>query len=99
MDVLELQLNVNSSFELIPTKTDALLQEVSAEILLYPQDDMRQELIDWSSEGIVKEDYVSFFWDDRRIEKKEFSYDAEIRTQNKNLKVLKKFLFPCIRKT
>ncbi len=94
MDVLELQLNVNSSFELIPTKTDALLQEVSAEILLYPQDDMRQELIDWSSEGIVKEDYVSFFWDDRRIEKKEFSYDAEIRTQNKNLKVAEKISFP-----
>ena len=94
MDALELRLNVDGSFELIPVKTNAQLQEVSAEILLYPQEDLRQELIDWSSEGTVKEDLVSFFWDDQRIEKKEFSYGAAIRTQDNTLKVTEKINFP-----
>lgn len=94
MDSLQLQLNVDGSFELIPTKSNAQLQEVSADLLLYPKEDLRQKSISFDSQGIVKEDMISFFWNDKKIEKKNFGYQALIRTQNKRLKVKEKASFP-----
>src|SRR3989344_3706692 len=82
MDSLELQLKVDGSFELVPTKSGASVKEVTAILLLYPQESQRQKIIDWNSNGLVKDKIVSFFWDDKKIEKKEFGYNALIETQN-----------------
>ena len=70
MDSLQLELNVDSSFELVPEKGGASLKEVTANLLFYPRESERQETIQWNSEGTVKEDLVSFFWNDQKIEKK-----------------------------
>lgn len=94
MDSLELQLNVDGSFELVPTKSGAAIKEITAEILLYPEESERQKIISWDSEGIIKDGIVSFFWNDKRIEKKEFGYAALITTQDKRLAVKEKITFP-----
>ena len=94
MDSLELQLKVDGSFELVSTKSGASVKEVTANILLYPQESQRQHIISWDSAGTVNEEMVSFFWDDQQIEKKEFGYTALIETQNKRLTVKEKVSFP-----
>src|SRR3989344_523358 len=94
MDSLELQLKVDGSFELVPTKSGASIKEVTAKIFLYPKESERQKIILWDSEGIVKDEIVSFFWNDKKIEKKEFGYTALIETQNKRLAVKDKITFP-----
>src|SRR3989338_8392816 len=94
MDSLGLQLNVDGSFELVPTKSGASVKEASADILLYPQESQRQKIIQWNSQGAVKDNMVSFLWNDGKIEKKEFGYTANIETQNKRLTVKEKVSFP-----
>src|SRR3989338_6223768 len=82
MDSLELQLNVDGSFELVATKSNAKIQEASADILLYPKESPRQQIVSWDSLGVIKEDLVYFFWNDQKIEKKEFGYSSLIKTKN-----------------
>ncbi len=94
MDSLELQLNVEGSFELVPTKSGAAIKEVTANIFFYPEESERQKIIRWDSEGILKKDIVSFLWNDKKIEKKKFGYVASIGTQNMRLAVKDKFSFP-----
>jgi len=96
MDSLELELTVDGSFELVPTKSGASVKEVTANIFLNPQESQRQRIIQWDSQGTVKEDIVSFFWNDKQIEKKEFGYTALIETQNKRLAVKEKVSFPLL---
>jgi len=53
MGSLELQLNVDGSFELVPTKSSADIKEVTANLFLYPQESQRQHIISWDSTGTV----------------------------------------------
>ncbi|MDP3699070.1 MAG: transglutaminase-like domain-containing protein [Nanoarchaeota archaeon] len=94
MESLELRLNVEGSLELVPTKSGADIKEVTADLFLYPQESQRQKIILWDSEGIVKDEMVSFFWNDGQIEKKKFGYAALIATQNQRLAVKEKISFP-----
>lgn len=94
LDSLQLQLNVDGSFELVPTKSGANVKEVSADLLLYPQESERQKLLSWNSMGTVNGEMVSFLWNDQQIEKKQFGYDALIETKNKRLAVKEKIPFP-----
>ncbi len=94
MDSLELKLNVDGFFELVPTKSNAKIQEVSADVLLYPKESPRQQIVSWNTQGVIKEDLVSFFWNDQKIEQKEFGYFSLIKTKNERLKVNQKISFP-----
>ena len=94
LNSMELELTVDGSFELVPTKSGASVKEATANILLYPKESERQKIIQWDSQGAVKEDLVSFFWNDKKIEKKGFGYKALIETQNKRLAVKDKISFP-----
>src|SRR3989344_9338934 len=94
LDSLKLKLSVDGSFELVPTKSGAVIKEATASLLLYPKESERQKIIQFTSEGITKGDMVSFVWKDKRIEAKEFGYIALIETQNKRLPVKDKISFP-----
>lgn len=94
MDSLELELDVDGSFELVPTKSGARVEEVTANLILYPQESARQKIIDWNSNGLVKNEIVSFLWNDEQIEKKEFGYTALIETKNNRMAVREKISFP-----
>ena len=94
LDSLELQLKVDGSFELAPTKSGASVKEVSVDLLYYPQEDYRQELVDWKSEGTVYPEKVSFGWEDGKVELKEYGYAAVLKTKNERLKVQQKISYP-----
>ncbi len=94
MNSMELELKVDGSFELVPTKSGASVKEVTANVLLYPKGTERQNVVFWNSDGQVKGDTVSFLWNDKNIEKKKFGYTALIETQNKRLAVKDKVTFP-----
>lgn len=93
-DSLQLRLDVNGKFELVPTGSDANLKDVSAELLLYPVEDYRQETLQWESDGTIKDSKVSFYWDDKKIEEKKFGFSSLIKTNNQRVEVQKKILFP-----
>jgi len=93
-DSLELELNVEGSFEFVPTSSNAKLKESSVELLLFPTEDYRQERLNLESEGSVQDGILHFFWDDQKIEKKDFGYSSVISTNNARIEVKNKVPFP-----
>ncbi|MFH1829121.1 MAG: transglutaminase-like domain-containing protein [Nanoarchaeota archaeon] len=91
---LELQLDINGGFELIPTKSNAKLKEVSANLLLFPLKDYRQDIIKWQSIGTLKEDSIEFIWDDQKLGEKEYGFSSVVDTKNKRNVVKEKISFP-----
>src|SRR3989338_6049780 len=71
-DSLQLQLNVNGGVELIGESSQARVEEVSAQVLLYPQEDFRQEFLNFNSQGTVEKDKVIFTWNDQQLGTKTF---------------------------
>lgn len=97
-DMLLIELNIKGGFDLVAEGSSPQLQDVTAELLLFPPDDFRQELasIEISSQenSQREKDKVTFAWNDRQIEAKKFGYLATVRTQNERMKVAKKIPFP-----
>ena len=93
-DSVKLKLDVNGGFELISKSDSATLKEVSAQILLYPEDDFRQEVIEWQSNGDVDNNQVQFEWSDGEFGKKSFGYSAVVKTNNYQNIVSNKIPFP-----
>ena len=93
---LDLKLDVDGGFDLTAAKTGAKLKEVSANLLLYPKDDYRQNVLSFNSQGAIEDGSVNFFWNDQVIESKEFGYSALIRTGNFRKEVAEKITFPLI---
>src|SRR3989344_4645013 len=93
-DSLNLQLNVLGQLSLLPTASNAQINEAQARLLLYPSKDYRQEIINWDSTGEVSGKEVNFVWNDGRIENKNFGYNTLIKTENKRLQVRTKIPFP-----
>jgi transglutaminase-like putative cysteine protease len=93
-DSLDIELEVSGSMELIATDDNAELQEARAIILLYPQNYYQQELIKFESGGEVEDNTVIFEWNDGIIEKKDFSYEAQVRTNYQRNEVSEEISFP-----
>ena len=93
-DSLLLQLDVNGKFELIPTGTPTSLQEVSAELLLFPRDDLRQKVTNLDSDGLPNGKFIGFEWDDGRLEEKNYGYTALIQTDNRQVEITAKIPYP-----
>lgn len=93
-DSLDIQFNIDGSMELIATDNNAKLQEARAIVRLYPQDTYQQELIEFESTGNVENNTVIFEWTDGIINKKEFSYQALVRTNYQRNEVSEEITFP-----
>ncbi|MBT6774860.1 transglutaminase domain-containing protein [Candidatus Woesearchaeota archaeon] len=93
-DSLELYLNVNGEFDLKKEGNSPSLKDVTAQLLLFPQESYRQKLLNIDTEGQTKEDQVNFVWNDQKIEEKEFGYSATIKTNNQRTEVKTKIPFP-----
>jgi len=93
-DSLELKLNVEGELELVSEGSGAKVDSVRAELFLYPEDDFRQKLLNWNSEGEVEDDKVVFEWDDRELGEKEYGFEARIKTENTRVEVSEKIHFP-----
>ncbi|HLD72605.1 MAG TPA: transglutaminase-like domain-containing protein [Candidatus Nanoarchaeia archaeon] len=93
-DSLRIGLNVDGGFALISTGPSATVKEVSAELLLYPQEDYRQKLLKFGTGGTVKDHVVFFSWTNPILEKKNFGYTSLIETNSQRTEVKTKVLFP-----
>ncbi len=93
-DALTLQLKVDGSFTLTPESSSSRVREATATLLLYPEEDFRQNIINWRSSGIVDQDTVRFQWTDGTLGSKEFGYAAEVQTNSQRPEVRVKIPFP-----
>lgn len=91
---LQLELNIQGGFELIPERTGSRVESVSSQLLLYPKEDFRQKILEWQSLGDVANGRVEFSWNDKKLGEKEFGYRAIIKTNNELLRVQRKIEYP-----
>ena len=93
-DQLVLELEVDGSFDLIPTQSGGTIKQVKTNLLLFPKDNFRQTIVNIDTEGIVEENHINYIWTDKRVEEKQYGYEATVQTKNKRNKVSKKIAFP-----
>lgn len=93
-DSLELKLGVEGGFNLIGEGSEARVAEAKAELFLYPKESFRQKRLSWESKGAVEENKVVFEWKDPQLGKKDYGFEAKIRTENKRIGIEKKVPFP-----
>ncbi len=93
-DSLELYLDINGEFNLKKESNSASLKEVSAKLLLYPQESYRQKILSMDTAGEPEGDLVFFEWNDQKIEEKKFGYSAIIKTNNQRVEVNTEIPFP-----
>lgn len=93
-DSLELRLDVKNVFELIAESSSADVQKTTAQLFLFPQDDLRQKVISLDTPGIVSPGVITFTWSGGDFGKKQLEYSAIIRTNNQRVKVQEKIPFP-----
>jgi len=89
---LELQLDVKGEFELVPKNGASKTNRVTAELFLFPFDDIRQTVLK-NSEKIIN-NRITYQWSDQRLGTQTFSYTAKIKTKNLRQKVTKSIPFP-----
>ncbi len=91
---LQLQLDINGEFELVPEISSAKVKEVSTELYLLPKESFRQNVLEINTLGEIQDDKVIYEWKDQELGTKKFNYTALIKTINKRKEVRKKIKFP-----
>ncbi len=94
LDSLETAINVQAGFALTAEKSTAHAQEVSADLLLFPQNSPRQKTIKISTEGSPEKDRVTFHWDSPQAGRYPFGYEAVVQTTAGRTEVHSKVSFP-----
>lgn len=93
-DTLQLQLGVQGEFELVGKSPSAEVKDASANLLLFPKESFRQELLKLETSGDVLDDSVRYSWKDHTLGKKTFGYQAQVKTKNARQAVTQKVPFP-----
>lgn len=94
-DSLTLKLEVDGQFNLVPENSGSSVKEATAELLLYPRDTFRQQLLEINTgSGKIKNNKIIYQWKNPPTGKKSFGYAAEIKTKNLRNKVKTKISFP-----
>ncbi len=93
-DSLQIELDVESGFDLIAESGSASITETEARFLLFPEEDFRQDVLDINHKGSIEGDNVVFTWKDGKIESKDFRYTASIKTKNVRRPVKNRIAFP-----
>lgn len=93
-DSLDLQLQVEGQFDLIEEQSPATVEEVTVQLLFYPEQSFRQRVIDLENSGDVQDNVITYNWNNPSLGRKEFGYSALVRTTNQQLEVRRKIPFP-----
>lgn len=94
LDLLQTQVNVQAGFDLIAEASSGRAQEVSADLLLFPQDSHRQKALKITAEGAIKEDKIQYRWDSPAAGNYLFGYEADVQTTSARTEVRTKVPFP-----
>lgn len=93
-ETLDLELEVKGEFGLVAKKSSAKVNNVKSELLLFPNEDFRQKLLNLKNKGELNEGSIIYEWNDKTLGNKEFGYTATIGTENQRIKVKNKIPFP-----
>jgi len=93
-DYLVLNLDVRGYFTLVPEHEGGRIKLATVTLLLYPHESFRQALSRINNKGKVVDGKIVYEDKDGILGKKEFGYDASIKTYNKRLMVSSKVHFP-----
>ena len=91
-DSLQLQLNVEGEFDLVPRTSSASAREVSVDLLLYPKSDYRQNILTISQEA--ENNILKYSWKNPDLGVHFFDYEATISTNNNRMEVRRKIPYP-----
>src|SRR3989338_2716295 len=94
LDSLQLQLSVNSSFQLSSEAPSAKIKEVQAELFLFPTEDYRQKIAQLETSGLVAENKITYFHKNPTLTSYGYGYLANIQTNSQTIKVTKKIAYP-----
>src|SRR3989338_3089033 len=73
-DSLDIDIDINSGFELIATGGNARVEEVSTTIYLFPQESSRQQVLSLNSDGKKQNGQLLFEWNNPAIGTHSFGY-------------------------
>jgi len=96
-DALDIQTKIKGSFDLIPEAPNAKIKQVTAQLLLYPQENNYQSIkaIDMGKgQPQPPTNSILYTWNDGIIESKKFGYTSTVQTKYTRLQVKQKILFP-----
>ena len=91
-DFLEIKLDVKGEFTLIPNNGESKVKKVTTELLLYPQNNIRQKVLQESRD--YKDGKITYSWSDNKLGTKEYGYSAIVKTKNVRQEVREKIPFP-----
>ncbi len=93
-DSLLLRVSLDSQFTLTPSGSSPSVEDVSANLFLYPTEDFRQKIVKIDSAGTANNNSLTFKWKDGQIGAKQYGYNAVIQTNNQQLPVKDKIAYP-----
>ena len=93
-DSLDMQLQVEGQFDLVEEQSPATVEEVTTQLLFYPEQSFRQRIIDMDNSGEVEDNVATYHWNNPGLGRREFGYSALVRTTNQQLEVRQKIPFP-----
>ena len=93
---IEVDVEITSGLEIIPEKSDYVIEEVGIQLYIFPREYDHQKLlkIDIDPEAEILNDSLSFFWEDINQNKFEFSIFGELMLEEALTKVKRKVAFP-----
>ncbi|MBU1111876.1 MAG: transglutaminase domain-containing protein [archaeon] len=93
-DSLDISLDVNGQLSLYEAGNNPEVSELTTTLLLYPEEDYRQELLSFQSSGEVEENKVVFYWKDPTLGEKDYSFQSLVRTTYHRNQISEKIFFP-----
>lgn len=93
---IEVNININSGLEIIPEKSDYLIEEVGTQLFIFPREYDNQKILNLNinPESEIINDSLSFFWEDTEQNKFEFAVHGKLRVEEALTKVKRKVDFP-----
>jgi len=93
-DNLDISLAVEGQLLLYEAGDGAEISELTTTLLLYPEEDYRQELLSFQSDGEVENNRVIFFWEDPELGEMTYSFQSLVSTNYQRNQISEKISFP-----
>jgi hypothetical protein len=93
-DSLTVDLSYQGNFDLISSSNNYNIEEVNVKVYSLPEEDFRQKMLSFNSQGKLENDYLYFQFNDKTLGTKNFNYNATIKTINSFNTVHQKINYP-----
>jgi transglutaminase-like putative cysteine protease len=96
MNLLEMQLTIKNSLNIVPTDGNYKLESVNADITFFPKNDFRQDVISFltTPEAEIEDDIVRFTWINPKEKTLDYEITSNLRTRNTLKEINGRIPFP-----